>query len=470
MTREHSGRDAVTRRALLRGAAGGAALLAGAGLPAWARPVRVVNGLRRPDSLPFPGLPAGTPSMPKIEHIVVLMMENHSFDNLLGMVPYQVAGRELVDGLQRFQGRLNDFNPDPAGRRIFASRAASPCQLPKVPSQTWNATHQAWNGGRMDGFVKASGAIAMRYWDKHDLPFTYSLAKHFPIGERYFCSAMVQTYPNRRFLFAGTSSGTVDDHADALTATAANGTIWDRLDQHGINWANYFQGTLSMAIVPGSDTPARVPRLRLMDRFYTDVAAGQLPAFTFIDPNYTNTSEENPQDIQVGERFVASVVNALMKAPTWKSTALFLTWDEHGGYYDHVPPPRAIAPDAIAPILTPGDPPLAPGTFDRYGIRVPAIVVSPWAKANYISRLTQDHTSITAFVQRKWNLPAMTFRDANAQPMTDYFNFRAPSFARPPKLALAPGLGPGLARCHAQGLNPPLPSSATAGRVQLPLQ
>jgi phospholipase C len=149
------------------------------------------------------------------------------------------------------------------------------------------------------------------------------------------------------------------------------------------------------------------------------------------------------------------VVHALLKAPTWKKTALFITYDEHGGYYDHVPPPRAIRPDAIDPTLAPGD---LPGTYNRYGFRVPLIVVSPWARRNYVSHVTQDLTSITAFIERKWNLPAMTFRDANASPMTDYFNFTAPAFAKPPRLAAAPGLGPGLAKCHAQGLNPPLPS------------
>ena len=104
------------------------------------------------------------------------------------------------------------------------------------------------------------------------------------------------------------------------------------------------------------------------------------PPFTFLDPNYDTTSEENPQDIQVGERFIAKVVHALMHAPTWKHTALFITYDEHGGYYDHVPPPRAIRPDNIAPIQEPGRPTLAPGSYDRYGFRVPLIVVSPWAR------------------------------------------------------------------------------------------
>ena len=194
-------------------------------------------------------------------------------------------------------------------------------------------------------------------------------------------------------------------------------------------------------------------RVHTFSQFLSDVAAGKLRQFTFLDPNYGTTSEENPQDIQLGERYIAQVVNALMRAKTWSKTALIINYDEHGGYYDHVPPPSALAPDSIPPILTSTD---VPGAFNRYGFRVPLMVVSPWAKANYVSRVVQDHTSVLAFIERKWNLPAMTLRDANAHPMTDYFNFRHAAFATPPKLAAAPSLGPGLAKCHAAGLNPPL--------------
>ncbi|MGH2930505.1 MAG: alkaline phosphatase family protein, partial [Solirubrobacteraceae bacterium] len=169
-------------------------------------------------------------------------------------------------------------------------------------------------------------------------------------------------------------------------------------------------------------------------------------------------SEEDPQDIEVGERFIASIVNALMHAPTWRSTALFINADEGGGYYDHVPPPRAIRPDSTPPIPVPGN---VPGGYDRYGFRVPMIVVSPWARADYVSHVVSDHTSVLAFLERKWNLPAMTFRDANAHPMTDYFDFRRPAFHRPPRLAAAPGLRHGLQQCHAQGLTPPLHEKGT---------
>ena len=328
----------ITRRSLLGAAAGGAALLATRGLPAWARPVALPAGLRQPESLPFPGKPAGTPSMPEIEHIVVLMMENHSFDNLLGMVPHQVPGRGSVDGLRLQGGKPVNSNPDLNGNPVVAYRASSPCQLSGEPSQSWNASHESYDNGLNDGFVKASGPVAMQYWDKHDLPFTYSLVEHFPIGERHFSSLLGQTWPNRCYLFAGTSSGTVNDVI--APHPPANGTIWDRLDAHHIDWAIYYEPPSypSFELVPGSDTPARASRVKHFNQFLSDVAAAKLRQFTFLDPNYETTSEENPQDIQLGERYVAQVVNALMHARTWKNTALFITYDEHGGYYDHVPP------------------------------------------------------------------------------------------------------------------------------------
>jgi phospholipase C len=444
----------VTRRSLLRAAGGGAALLASRGLPAWARPVALPAGLRQPESLPFPGKPAGTPSMAEIKHIVVLMMENHSFDNLLGMVPHQVPGRGSVDGWRVRHGAPVNFNLDASGNKVIATHASSPCQLSGEPSQSWNASHEAWDNGRGDGFVKASSPVAMRFWDKTDIPFTYSLVEHFPIGERYFCSLLGQTFPNRCYQFSGTSSGTIND--TIAPAPPPNGTIWDRFDAHNIDWGIYFEPPSypSFELVPGSVTPARTAtRVHTFGQFLSDAAAGKLKQFTFLDPNYGTTSEENPQDIQLGERYIAQVVNTLMHAKTWKNTVLIINYDEHGGYYDHVPPPPALAPDSIPPMLTDAD---VPGAFDRYGFRVPLIVVSPWARPGYVSRIVQDHTSVLAFIERKWNLPAMTLRDANAHPMTDYFNFRHPAFATPPKLAPAPKLGPGLAKCHAAGLNPPL--------------
>jgi phospholipase C len=168
------------------------------------------------------------------------------------------------------------------------------------------------------------------------------------------------------------------------------------------------------------------------DDFFTDAAAGKLPGFSLVEPNYLQTSEEDPQNIARGEQFAAKVINAVMKGPSWKGTLLIWTFDEHGGYYDHVVPPRAVAPDNIPPAVNGG--PTYTG-FHQYGFRVPCVLVSPWARPDYVSHQVFDHTSICALVESKWNLPAMTRRDANAHNMLDMLDLRARSFAQPPQLA-----------------------------------
>jgi phospholipase C len=448
---------AITRRTLLRGAAGAGAVAAVGGLPAWARvPLASAASVHKPDTLPFPHLPAGHESIKQIKHVVVLMMENHSFDNLLGMVPYRIPGRAKVDGWSRHGGRVTNFNPDAAGHKVYATRSATECQPPGEPSQSWDASHISWDGGHNNGFVLASGEQSMHYWDEPDIPFTYSLIRAgFPIGQRYFCSTLAQTYPNRRFLFAGTASGTIATNSQTLGIPAANGTIWDRFDEHHIDWADYYVTLPSPVIIPGTRTPARESRFRPYSSFAADVAAGKLPQYTLLEPDYGVSSEEDPQDIQYGEAFIHDVVRTLIHGPAWESTALFITYDEHGGYYDHVAPPRAISPDSIKPMTKPGD---AAGGYDRLGFRVPLIVVSPWAKRGLTSNVVQDHTSLLAFVERKWNLPAMTYRDANADPMLGYFDLgKKAAFAKAPHLAAAPAIAPGLAKCHADGFLPPLP-------------
>jgi phospholipase C len=445
----------MSRRTLLRtGAAAGFTLAASTALPAWARPIADYGRIRKPGSKPFPHLREGEDTLPQIDHIVVLMMENHSFDNLLGMLPHRVKSRRDVDGLPVSRGgKQLATNPDLTGKQVRASLAPSVCQISGHPNQDWNASHLSYNGGRNDGFVKACTDVAMWFWDDRAMPFTYSLASIFPVGERFFGSTLCQTYPNRRYLMSGTSDGVISTSAANFSVQAKNGSIFDRLDQHKISWRNYYTDAPATLIVPGPFTDARRAKLVKIDQFYTDAKRGKLPAVSFVDPHFEIQSEENPQDIQFGEQFVAKVIRAVMKSPNWKNTALFLTYDEHGGYYDHVPPPKAIKPDSTPPLLKPGD---TPGAFDRYGFRVPTVVVSPYARPNYVSRVVQDHTSILRFIERKWNIGALTFRDANAADMTDYFDFkRKPAFLKPPHLAAAPRIGPGLDGCHAVGLHPP---------------
>src|SRR6516162_7069017 len=233
-------RNTPGRRGVLKaGLAAGA--IAGTG--AW-RSAPGHRPRRRPGSLPYPKLPAGTDTIPQIEHIVVVMMENHSFDNRVGMLR-----RPGVDGFRLCHGRPTATNPYPSGQTQHAFRMPTTCQLPSRPSQEWTASHNAYNNGRMDGFVSTPidpltteivGGVAMGYWQHEDQPFYYSLYRHFPIADRYFSSVLGQTFPNRRYLLAATSIGQVNDTLPNLTDYPANGTIFDRLDAHGITWKDYF--------------------------------------------------------------------------------------------------------------------------------------------------------------------------------------------------------------------------------------
>ena len=385
------------------------------------------TGMRKPGSLPHPGLPEGTDTLPLIRHIVVLMMENHSYDNKLGMLM-----RTGADGftLGKF-GKPTASNPYPDGRIQHAFRMPTTCQLSGQPSQEWAQSHIQFDGGLNDGFVKsASGPVAMGYWRNEDQPFYASLAKTFPIADRYFSSVLGQTFPNRRYLLAATSLGMVNDTIP--TGYPANGTIFDVLDAHHIPWKNYYSTTASTLLFPPVYLNNFGKKVVPLADFFADAASGHLPSFSIVDPDFGTHSEENPQNIAVGEAFASEVVHALMDGPEWASTLLIWTYDEHGGYYDHVPPPPAIPPDDIPPDVPAGE--SAYDGFARYGFRVPCAVISPWARKDYVSHKIFDHASICKLAETKWNLPAMTFRDANAHDMLDMLDFKRPSFIEPPKL------------------------------------
>jgi hypothetical protein len=181
------------------------------------------------------------------------------------------------------------------------------------------------------------------------------MASTFPIADRYFCSAMAQTDPNRRYLIAGTSLGLIDDTFPS--ALPPNGVIFQQFNKHGITWKDYYSTLPTLGVfLPLISDQTLVKGLAHIDQFYVDAAAGNLPSFSLVEPNYDEQSEENPQDIQFGDQFVGKVVNAVMSSPNWPKTMLIWNYDEHGGYYDHVPPPAAIPPDDVPPALVAGDP------------------------------------------------------------------------------------------------------------------
>jgi phospholipase C len=428
------GSKRVSRRSLLKGAAAGAvafgvgAQLAGE-LSAGATDPSRVDGLRWPDSLPFPNLPPGTDTMPEIEHILVLMMENHSYDNYLGMLG---RGDGFTLGAN---GKPTATNPYPDGSLQHAFEMPNSAQQTGRPTNEWGETHLQMSGGTCQGFVSSkSGPVAMGYWTEKELPFYYSLANTFPIGDRWFCSVPGQTYPNRRFLLGATSAGMVEDVLEQVVIPAPNGTILERLEVFGLSWKNYYSNQPSSAFLYPVDAVTALQKIVPIGEFYNDAKTGNLPHFAIIDPNFGTSSEEDPQDISEGQALAAKVINAVMSGPAWNKTLLIWNYDEHGGYYDHVAPPLAIKPDLIPPIGYESGESAYDG-FGRYGFRVPAAVISPWAKADYVSSVLYDHTSILAMVERKWNLPACTWRDANANDLMDFLDFTKLTFFDPPILA-----------------------------------
>jgi phospholipase C len=461
-----------------------------------------------PGPRPRPTLPAGADLLPQIRHIVVLMMENHSYDNYLGMLQGRGEGFPLGPDQQPAVA-----NRGAGGEVVRAFHLPSTAQHRGVPSQSWHACHEQWGEGKCDGFVTSAQAVIARdgpdvdaapgaeklgmgHWTEEDLPFYYGLARTFPLADHWFSSCLGPTFPNRRFLIAGTAHGLIDDSPYDLLDYPPAGTIFDMLSRHGISWANYRAG--------GDDDESRwkryaqhrrkIARRRLLsllrsltgevrdvqkdiqftadvypfgigqcmghirgtDEFFADADQGTLPAFSLVDPDFSAYSEENPQDIRKGESFAAEVINRVLRGEGWPHTLLIWVYDEHGGYYDHVPPPAAIPPDEVEgrSVIAAGSPlgrllrPLVPGLvktkedqtegprrYDRYGFRVPAVIVSPYARPGYVCSEVFDHTSVLKLLQEKWNLPPLTDRDAAAKAPLDALDLTGPpAFLNPPSL------------------------------------
>jgi phospholipase C len=447
----------VRRRDFLKLGAGvalGASLPFDAGLGRALTTAAAAGSLRLPSSRPFPDRPAGVPQpdlapeLANIDHIIMVMMENHSFDNYFGMLPWHVASRAgQIDGWPAIEadGRPTTTQTDPSGNTYRAFPLPDACQ-PRGVSQSWDSSHLAYNGGRLDGFLQQSSEEAVGYWDEALLPFYSSLGATFPVCDRYFSSTLCQTYPNRVFMMAATAAGLISTDTPPPMVQPPNGHIFQVLDAHNVSWADYYTnlptpGLFYPSIVTSDAShfigPHAVPNLTAAD-FQAVCQANLLPSVVMVESDYEFASEENPQDIQAGQYFVDLVVQALMGSPAWSSSLLIFTYDEHGGYYDHVPPPAALSPgDGTHPQVHAGQSTYG-DDYTLYGFRVPTVIVSPFAKSNFVSHTVYDHTSWLATIQRKWNLPALTFRDANANHLGDCLvSSGAPPFATPPALAAA---------------------------------
>ena len=481
---------------------------------------------------------AADPTGGKINHIIILMLENRAFDSYLGQLatkgvyapctddgPTPACGNDAVNGLSCTVDSANNYactNSNPKGFTGLGTASCAPDS--SAGTQTvfhdpsyctadtnheWVGTHHEFNEcnptsatGMNDGFYvqnenngrnttidmltgmlsRSDPTRTLGFYDDTDLPFYYSLAGTFAIGDRYFCSILGPTIPNRMYLMAGTSFGHVHTVPDLLPPPGGNtpttGNVFKSMNAKGVTWKDYFHDIPQAGLFDVRD--ALPTHFADINELFLDLASpaetdalgplAPLPQVSFVDPPFTqpqvvipdaslnvfSSDEHPPKDIQFGQQLAARVVNAVLSSPHYADTVLFITYDEHGGFYDHVPPPSAPDPnDGILPgdcpassfgLLAPTGTPLDGVTgpiadqykanfckgpeepalkipFDHLGIRVPFYVISPYAKRHYVSHTILDHTSLLHFVEERFGLPTLTARDAAANLPLDVFDF-----------------------------------------------
>ena len=364
------------------------------------------------------------PTTTPIKHFVVLMQENHSFDNYFGTYPG-------VDGLPP-----NTCMPkDPTG--VTTTDCVAPFHIGGHSvidlGHSGDVYRAEINGGQMNGFISAftnrggAGSEAMGYYDDRDIPFYWNVADNYVLFDRLFTSAAAGSVWNHMYWVTGSPG---NPQADTLLPGGFDNvpTIFDRLQAAGIPWKFYVQnykpeinfrtgaagdaGSQVVWVPPLNynrflDDPALNSRIVGMDQYYEDLHDGTLPAVSFMVPS--GASEHPPGSIQSGERFVRGLVNELMRSSSWNSSAFMWTYDDWGGWYDHVVPP---AVDAYG-----------------YGFRSPGLLVSPYAKRGHVDHTTLDFTSELKFIENNWGVQPLAARDANAHDITSAFDFSSPARA-----------------------------------------
>jgi phospholipase C len=381
----------------------------------------------------------------KLKHIIFFLQENRSFDSYFGMLGPYKASLGLandVDGLN-----LNTTLPNTQGQPVHPFHYQTVCTEDLSPA--WNESHGDVDAGLMDGFMRTStsvassidptGTRAMGYYDQSDLPYYYEAAARFATSDRFFSPMLANTIPNRLYMFTATSFGNAFP-PNTTFESITQPTIFAHLDQAGVSWRYYYQGSSSTAFIQQfsiykTDSSKVVP----IANWYNDIKNDStLPSVIFIE-RLSSTDEHPNANVQTGAAFAAKVINALIASPSWKDSAFILTYDEGGGLYDHVRPAREVPPDSIPPNLRSTD---KQGAFNETGFRLPIIVFSPWARPHFVSHTPRDLTSILRLIEDRFNVAPLTLRDANADDMMEFFNFSgAPPLLTPPTLPPQPTSG-----------------------------
>jgi phospholipase C len=316
-----------------------------------------------------------------IHHVIIACQENHTFDTYFGYYPR--AGK--------FGIPVNYSQPDGKGGTVKPHHFPSPTS--EDIDHSWPSIQGEWNHGSMDGFVTTDGPTTLGYYDRFDLAYYYALADSFTLCGNYFCSVLGPTIPNRLALVAGTAGGNTTD--DQEVGSLEYPTIVDLLDDSHVSWKcyNLGQGTGSTPSLSHYNALNffkkwnNDPRLQFKEKDYNkDLLTGSLPQVSFLITE-SGISEHPPDNILKGQQQMAKVIQALIDSNVWKSSVLFLVYDEGGGFFDHVAPPQV----------------------DAYGLgfRVPMLTISPYAKRGYVSGQLYEHSSILKFIERRFGLPSL---------------------------------------------------------------
>ena len=385
-----------------------------------------------------------------IEHYVFLMQENHSFDNYFGTYPgadgipkgtcMRVTPRgPSVEQLFSAPGGAAAVR-DSDNLRLGATRSGAPCVRPfRLGNRSIDLPHDVdalqdqYAGGRMDGWIDAVAKqstgpdpAVMGYYDRRDIPLHWKIADDYVLFDRFFQSAGAGSIPNHMFWVTGTV-GNPKNYSIPKQGFSMP-TIFDRLEAAGIPWKFYiddYDPTINYKTDPFDPQVHWVPLLSFdrflkserlnrhivdLDQYFEDLRKDQLPSVAFIVPS--GQSEHPPGNLAAGQRFVNSLINGLMQSPAWRRSAFMYSYDDWGGWYDHVPPPQV---DEFG-----------------YGFRVPTLLVSPYARRGHIDSTTLDFTSALKFIESNWNLKPLATRDARANNFLSAFDFSQPP--RPPRL------------------------------------
>jgi phospholipase C len=381
------------RRTVLKGAAAlGAATALGPTVRLAARPTKARLAL--PSILDLPAAEA------PVTHVVVMMMENRSVDHFLGWLAhdedYLEAGRRRYGARFRFDGSQDQTYATQSGELVatyhLPTHAGEPnpyrgCGHPD-PGHGWNAGRAQRDGG----FLAAGSGndeFAVGYYREPDLPFYGNLARRFTTFDRYHCSLLGPTFPNREYLHAATSGGHKANDIPFDTLGFPWPTIWDRLMAAGVPARYYFVDLPTTALWG----PRLLPVTSHIEHYFIDAAAGRLPNVTFVDPGFTTgfRTDDHPfADIRASHAFVEDVFRAFVASPHWEHGLFVLTYDEWGGFFDHVPPP--VLPDDLASSVDADN-------FGQAGFRVPTFLASPYARPGFVDHRVYDHTSILRFIE-----------------------------------------------------------------------